>query len=130
DTGEARIWLLDGAGNVTEDKGIKAPDEGWKVIGVADFNGDGKADLLWRRQDDTGEARIWFLDGAGNVTEDKGLKAPDEGWKVIGVADFNGDGEADLLWRRQDDTAEARVWLLDGAGALIQDVGLPAPAAV
>jgi hypothetical protein len=43
---------------------------------LGDFNKDGNSELAWRRQDDTGEVRIWLLDGAGNVTKDIGLPAP------------------------------------------------------
>jgi len=38
--------------------------------------------------------------------------------------DFNGDGKADLAWRRKNDEGEVRIWLLDG-GQLVQDIGLP-----
>jgi hypothetical protein len=48
DTGEARLWLLDGR-KLVEDIGLTPPAADWRVIGVGDFNGDGKADLLWRR---------------------------------------------------------------------------------
>jgi hypothetical protein len=34
----------------------------WSVSRIADFNGDGKADLLWR--DTSGTLAVWFLNGA------------------------------------------------------------------
>ena len=33
----------------------------WKVGGVADFDADGKSDILWRH--DSGVASIWLMDG-------------------------------------------------------------------
>jgi hypothetical protein len=33
----------------------------WHVIGADDFNGDGKADILW--QEDSGQAHAWLMDG-------------------------------------------------------------------
>src|SRR5271157_1612790 len=143
DTGEVRIWLLDGTkppGNdmLLDDKGLPPPDPGWRVIGVGDFNRDGMSALAWRRIDDTGEVRIWLLDGTkppGNdmLLDDKGLPPPDPGWRVIGVGDFNRDGMSDLAWRRIDDTGEVRIWLLDGTkppgnDMLLDDKGLPPPA--
>ncbi len=129
DTGEPRIWVLHGAAPygqpIVEDIGLPTPAPGWRVVGIGDFNGGGKADLLWRRTNDTGEARIWVLDG-GKIVADIGLPPPDPGWRVIGVADFNGDGKADLLWRRTNDTGEARIWVLDG-GKIAEDIGLPPP---
>jgi hypothetical protein len=26
------------------------PDIGWRIVGVGDFNGDGKPDILWRHE--------------------------------------------------------------------------------
>ena len=124
DTGEVRIWFLDASGGVKKDIGLPLPASSWKVVGIADFDGDGHADLAWRRQDDTGEVRIWLLDGAGAQKDDYGLPTPDPGWKVVGIADFDGNGRADLAWRRQDDTGEVRIWFLDGA-AKKKDIGLP-----
>ena len=40
------------------------PDTQWQVRLVADFNRDGRADLLWWHQA-TGELYVWFLDTAG-----------------------------------------------------------------
>ncbi len=93
---QVRVWLLDGA-KVASDIGLPPPAPGWSVIGVGNFDGDGKADLLWRRSDNTGEPHVWLLDGA-KVASDISLPPPAPGWSVIGVGDFNGDGKADLLW--------------------------------
>src|SRR5271157_720015 len=118
-----------------DDKGLPPPAPGWRVVGVGDFNRDGMSDLAWRRIDDTGEVRIWLLDGTtrpGNdmLLDDKGLPPPAPGWRVVGVGDFNRDGMSDLAWRRIDDTGEVRIWLLDGTkppgnDMLLDDKGLP-----
>ncbi len=34
----------------------------WSVVGTADFNGDGKGDILW--QDTSGNIAIWLMNGA------------------------------------------------------------------
>jgi hypothetical protein len=75
----------------------------WKIVGIADFNGDGKSDILWRRDD--GWLTDWLGTSSGGFTANGAnlstLVAPD--WKVTGTGDFNGDGFADVLWRRDSD---------------------------
>ncbi len=40
------------------------PDPTWQIVGAADYNGEGKVDLLWRKAT-TGENLLWYLkDGA------------------------------------------------------------------
>jgi hypothetical protein len=73
----------------------------WKVRGVGDFNGDGRADILWRN--DNGQVAIWYMDGAiraGDVLT--GGIDPSHAWDIQGIADFNGDQQADILWRSVD----------------------------
>ena len=39
------------------------PDSGndWKIVGVGDFNGDGKPDLVWQHKD--GWLSLWYMNG-------------------------------------------------------------------
>jgi Metallo-peptidase family M12/Divergent InlB B-repeat domain/FG-GAP-like repeat len=65
-----------------------------QVKGVADFDGDGKADILWVRPDgqifislmNSNNVLAWNNVGSSTLT-------------VMGVGDFNGDGNADIVWR-------------------------------
>src|SRR5499427_8933105 len=89
----------------------------WQVVGVGDFNGDGRADVLWFNAA-TGELGEWLLDGQANVIATAILWLPcgsgcSPPWQVVGVGDFNGDGHADVLWFNAD-TGELGEWLLDG----------------
>ncbi|MBE6366530.1 MAG: hypothetical protein E7052_01300 [Lentisphaerae bacterium] len=69
-------------------------DDGWNVVGVEDFNGDGKADIL--RKHVSGLVIGEMSDGAGNFTPQV-LNSVGTGWGIEGTGDFNGDGVGDVL---------------------------------
>jgi hypothetical protein len=80
------------------------------VVKVArDFDGDVRADILWRN--DSGTLGIWRLDGT-QVIDISGAGAAPLDWQIVGVGDFNGDGRADILWRHTSGTVA--VWLMNG----------------
>ncbi|MBV9112358.1 MAG: VCBS repeat-containing protein [Hyphomicrobiales bacterium] len=93
-----------------------SPSNSWNVAGLGDFNGDGKADILWRNVD--GSLIDWTMNGsqvaaAQQVTLGGGAVAPDSSWSVAGIGDFNGDGKADVLWRNADGTLID--WTMNGS---------------
>jgi FG-GAP-like repeat/RTX calcium-binding nonapeptide repeat (4 copies) len=77
-----------------------------------DFNGDGKADILWRN--DYGSVALWQMAGAtvtsGSLTSSP---FPDPSWTVAATSDYNGDGKSDVLWRNTN--GAIAVWTMDGA---------------
>ncbi len=90
----------------------------WRLAALADFNGDGMVDILWRNTR-SGRNLVWHL---RTVTFIDSLELPtlaDTSWVVGSAGDFNCDGEADIVWRHRV-TGENRAWLLS-AGALLQE---------
>lgn len=119
--GQVSLWHMDG----TTKTGVAAPSNGqaWdaqrKVVGVGDFNADGRPDLVWQHAAD-GALSVWLMDG-GTVTS-TATPTPDRAtdllWKAVGVGDFNADGKSDVLWRHSG-TGEVGVWLMNGLSRII-----------
>ena len=65
-TGETQIWFMNEhqlvrrATVVGEDGQPAFIGPPFRIVGVADMNADGRADIIWHH-DDTGETQIWFM---------------------------------------------------------------------
>jgi hypothetical protein len=114
-TGALAMWTMNG-GTVLSTQMLDAtvPDVAWHIAGTGDLDGDGFADLVWQHDGD-GTVAAWFMRGTqflfGRV-----LSIPqvaDTHWRIRGVADFNGDGTADLVWQHETEGWLA-VWLMSG----------------
>ena len=89
-----------------------------------DFNGDGKADILWRNANN-GDAYLWTSSANAVATPGIDLGLVGANWRVDRVADFTGDGKADILWRNTGN-GDAYLWT-SGANAIPapgQDLGV------
>ena len=84
----------------------------WKIVGAADFNGNGRTDLLWRN-DSTGQVYMMLMDGATIASARMIWHEPNTAWKIVAQGDYNGDGRADLLWRN-DATGQVYMMLMNG----------------
>jgi hypothetical protein len=109
-------WYADGANHATitgGDNVYPTPAAGWKVVGIGDFNADGKSDLVFQNQT-TNQVAIWFMDGPyyrGGVLMPY---TPVAGYHVVGVGDFNKDGSPDLVFQNQN-TGQIVIWYMSGA---------------
>jgi PA14 domain/FG-GAP-like repeat len=89
----------------------------FELRGVGDFNGDGIKDVVWRDLK-ANITRFWTFNPSGIATQTADNNAiVGAGFQLEAIADFNGDGKSDLIWR---DTVSDRsvVWNLDLSGAL------------
>ncbi len=79
----------------------------------ADFNGDGVEDFVYR-DTTSGEVTVLLLRPNGNVLASRPIATvANQAWQIVDAADYDGDGDGDLLWRNTD-TGRLLVWLLDG----------------
>jgi len=126
-TGQLVFWLMGGAnGTSVQDYGAPfatVSDTHWHVVSLADFNGDGHPDLLWENSA-TGQLVVWYLNGTSVVTYGAPFAAvANTAWQVAGAADFDGDGQTDLLWENSQ-TGDVLVWNMGGAdGTTVRSYG-------
>lgn len=95
------------------DNSWTAVETSWRFVGSGDFDGDGRSDVLWRND---GGAMWDFLGTASGGVRNNG----DNSWtmtpaslQIVSLADFNGDGRDDILWR-------------DAAGTITDSLGTAA----
>jgi hypothetical protein len=98
-TGALTLWLLNGgavAATGALDRSSLPAAEEWHVGGSADFNGDGKDDLMLFSRE-KGEVEVWTFAGAAvaSRTRQAGHKGA---WSVASVQDIDGDGKAEIVW--------------------------------
>lgn len=116
DSGDLYVWLQDGA-VTTGSYRLGGAGADWKTAGIADFNGDGRADVVWRNID-SGEVAVWATAADGRSTFSSFVlpaKAGVDAYDLAAVADFNGDGKADLLWRGLQ-TDDVFIWTMNADG--------------
>ena len=88
------------------------PDQKWQVVGTGDFDGDGKADILWRNST-TGQDYIFLMNGTTVQASSGYTNAVRPPGRSAGTGDFDGDGKADILWRNTK-RGQDYIFLMDG----------------
>ncbi|MGE3177026.1 MAG: FG-GAP-like repeat-containing protein [Vicinamibacterales bacterium] len=122
-SGLAFAWFLDN-GTPVGSQVLFTISPAWKVEGVGDFNADGQPDLLFR-DTASGVGFAWYTQysaGAlGLGSSSPAMYLIDPVWEVAQVADWNGDGKPDLLFRSAT-AGVVFVWYLDGTTLLGTDI--------
>lgn len=104
------VWFMDGTnflGTASLRNGI-APAAGWHAVSAADFNSDGQPDILF--QNDNRKSAVWLMNGTNMIsaTTLRDGTAAGPGWQIVGTADFNDDGQTDIVWLHTD--GRVAVW--------------------
>jgi hypothetical protein len=75
---------MNGAKEITSAYLPTASGQAWKIVGVGDFNGDGKPDILWRNTS-TGQNLVWYMNGAKEITSAYLPTASGQAWTIVGI---------------------------------------------
>ena len=106
-------WMMSGTNwlQTAVLQGGQAPPIGWNAVGTADFNNDGRSDILF--QTSTGGLTLWLMNRT-NAIAPKTLRdgiSFGSGWKALATADFNNDRQPDVLFQHED--GRVALWLFN-----------------
>jgi hypothetical protein len=110
-TSKQQVWLMNGEQyKSTVALTPDATDVDEYIAGVADMDGDGHNDLVWRNAR-TGTNAVWHMNKT-TYSRTTLLTSVDAAWQLRGVGDLNGDGHADLVWRNRT-SGQNSVWFMN-----------------
>jgi len=116
-TGENYVYPMNGTAILPSEGYLRrVADANWYVAAMGDFNGDGKADVLWRNAA-SGENYVYLMNGTAIAAEGYIRTVSDASWRVAAVGDFDGDGRDDILWRHAV-SGENYLYPMDGLAIL------------
>lgn len=104
------LWMMNG--HAIASTVVKSLTPGYAIVASGDFNGDGKADLVLRKDANT-QLLLWIGNGNGGFTAYTLQTEFGAGWVVAGTGDVNGDAKSDIVWRNSG-TGGLVLWLMDG----------------
>lgn len=110
--GRVNVWYLFGDGfQIRESATIAVvSDARWRVAGIADFDHDGKLDILWRHTD-WGQLLTWHMDDRQFLSSGMNIVFANPQWHIAAIGDFSGDGKPDLIWQNTT-TGELAAWFM------------------
>jgi hypothetical protein len=115
---EVALWRINRNGQVNALQSLRTADgqvlrtgnPTWRVIGLSDIDQSNTLDLVWHNPV-SDEVGFWWLAEDGvtvkgyDYLRDRDgqiFKTQNSNWRLEGLGDFDGDGDADLLFHRPD----------------------------
>ncbi len=113
-TGQLYVWMMNG-GSMSYGSYLNPQQVAlsWRLAGTADINHDGQTDLVWQNSS-TGALVAWYMNGTTAIqTVSLAPAAVPAGWEIRSVADYDRDGNADLIWQNMT-TGELFICYMSG----------------
>ena len=112
-TGEVSVLFMNGTTPLASTPtSIAHLGTSWTVVGAGDMNRDGKIDLICQNTAN-GSLQVLFMNGALiQQTVPLNPSTVASTWRIKAVADFNRDGNVDLVW--QSTTGQLYIWYMNG----------------
>jgi Domain of unknown function (DUF4347)/Cadherin-like/Putative Ig domain/WD40-like Beta Propeller Repeat len=112
---EVKMWMMTDNGTIAAEQSflgldgtiLRTGNPDWRVIGLADIDGDRTLDVVWHNPK-SDEVGFWFMNADGKTVNRYDYLRQSDGaiyktqnplWQVADIADFDGDGDTDLLFR-------------------------------
>ncbi|WP_254171998.1 FG-GAP-like repeat-containing protein [Planktothrix agardhii] len=92
----SKLYKNTGSG-FTEDTSVSLPGVSGSSVAWADYNGDGKPDLLLTGSSSSGSISKLYKNTGSGFTEDTSVSLPGVNLSSVAWADYNGDGKPDFL---------------------------------
>ena len=114
-TGQVAFWLMNGTTAIDYIlPNVMAPGGDWEIVGTGDSNRDGERDIFWQ-QKSTGTLAVWWMNGTAIAGASLMSASPgDPKWRVVAVADIDGDAYSDVIFQHTD-TRITAAWYLQGS---------------
>ncbi len=123
DFGQVSAVSLSPIGAFNTALGRTITDTSWQFQTTGDFNGDGQEDAVLRQFGGSNQVLLWTLNSDGTVIASErfiGRSIEDPNWSIKGAADFNNDGNTDLLVRNANADLNV-VWYLDAQQNIVSE---------
>jgi hypothetical protein len=84
-TGSSQVWFMGGASGIVMTSAVTLSGANpWRIVAAADYNRDGKTDIVWQ-DPATGETAVWFLGGTtGTAVLNSVRLSGANPWRIVG----------------------------------------------
>ncbi len=110
-TDQTFVSISNGTAAITGAFMIVVP-KSWQIVKAIDLDKDGKTDFIWKNVESGLDYVAWLMNGTSMKNKLLFPNVGEQGWVIKEVADFNRDGNPDILWYNAR-LQQANIWNLE-----------------